>query len=135
MSSFGKRSLGNLETAHEDLQKLFKEVVKGFDCSILQGHRSKREQDRLYHEGKSKVIYPNSKHNSLPSNAIDAVPYYAGEGIPWADRERFVLFAGYVLGIASQMGIRIRSGIDWDSDRKIKDHSFFDGPHFELIDG
>ena len=30
-------------------------------------------------------------------------------------------------------GQQVRIGIDWDGDQNIKEHSFFDGPHVELI--
>ncbi len=129
MASFGKRSLANLNTCHKDLQRLFKEVVKEFDCSILQGHRGEKEQDKLFFEGKSKLEYPQSKHNKSPSEGVDAAPY----PIDWNDKERFYYFSGYVLGVASRLGIKIRWGGDWDSDNNLHDQTFFDLPHFELI--
>ena len=45
---------------------------------------------------------------------------------------RFILFAGKVLGIAKAMSVDLVSGVDWNDDGNIKDHSFFDAPHFEL---
>ena len=52
--------------------------------------------------------------------------------IDWDDRERFTLFAGFVLGIAKSMGINLRWGGDWDQDWTVKDNKFDDFPHFEL---
>ena len=52
--------------------------------------------------------------------------------IDWNDKERFYFFAGYVKGIASQMGIELRWGGDWDSDNQLHDQTFMDLPHFEL---
>ena len=63
MPSFGKTSKKRLEECDPRLQQLFNEVVKEYDCSILQGHRSEEEQNRYFDEGKSKVRFPNSKHN------------------------------------------------------------------------
>ena len=63
---------------------------------------------------------------------MDAAPYYVGEGIPWNDHERFVMFASFVLGVAAVLGINIRWGGDWDGDREYKDENFRDLPHFEL---
>jgi hypothetical protein len=37
-------------------------------------------------------------------------------------------------GIAHEMGVKIRWGGDWDSDGEIKDNSFDDLVHVELID-
>ena len=59
MPKFGSRSRSKLETCHEDLQKVFNEVIKHFDCSILEGTRPQEVQDEYYRTGKSKVKYPN----------------------------------------------------------------------------
>ena len=101
MPRFGKRSRNNLESCDERLQKVFNEVIKHVDCSVIEGHRSAERQNKLFEEGKTKVQYPNGRHNSSPSRACDVVPY----PIDWSDRERFHLFAGFVLGIAKSMGI------------------------------
>lgn len=129
MPSFGTKSKMNLGSCHPDLQRLFNEVIKYYDCSILEGHRNEERQTKLYAEGKSKVQFPNSKHNSFPSRAVDAVPY----PIDWDDTRRFYMFVGIVRGIASQLGINIRCGADWDGDLEVKDQNFHDLPHFELI--
>ena len=128
MPKFGKQSRTNLHACHQDLQNLFLEVVKYFDCSILEGFRGEIGQNKAFHEGRSKLKYPESKHNKMPSLAVDVVPY----PINWNDKERFYYFAGFVKGIASQLGIVIRWGGDWDSDTQVHDQTFFDLPHFEL---
>jgi len=48
MPRFGKRSLGALDTCDERLVKIFNEVIKTVDCSVLEGHRGKSRQDRIY---------------------------------------------------------------------------------------
>ena len=128
MAKFGSKSKKNLSTCHEDLQKVFNEVIKYVDCSVLEGHRDERTQDRLYEEGKTKVRYPMGRHNSSPSRAVDVVPY----PIDWKDRERFHLFAGFVLGMARGMGITLRWGGDWNMNFEVDDNKFDDFPHFEL---
>ena len=128
MARFGRKSKERLATCDEKLQVLFKEVIKYVDCSILEGHRSKDRQNALYKEGKTKVLYPRGRHNADPSRAVDVVPY----PVDWEDRERMTLFAGFVLGIASQMNINLRWGGDWDQDFEVRDNMFDDFPHFEL---
>ena len=130
MPKFGSRSRGRLSSCNPKLRRVFNEVVKEFDCSVLCGHRGEDEQNKAFKEGKSKVKYPNGRHNAKPSNAVDVAPY----PIDWSDRERFTLFAGYVLGIARSMGIKLRWGGDWDGDFEVKDNNFDDLPHFELIE-
>ena len=131
MASFGKKSKENLSTCHSDLQKVFYEVVKTFDCSVLEGHRDERRQNKLFEEGKTKVKFPNGRHNSNPSNAVDVTPY----PVNWEDRERQTLFAGFVIGIARSMGINLRWGGDWDQDFQVMDNRFDDFPHFEIREG
>ena len=128
MAKFGKRSKDRLNTCHEDLVDLFNEVIKHFDCTVLEGHRGQQLQNRYYNEGKSKVKYPNGKHNASPSNAVDIVPY----PVDWKDTDRMYYFAGFVKGVAAVMGIPIRWGGDWDDDTEVKDTNFKDLHHFEL---
>jgi len=129
MPRFGSRSRKNLATCDEDLQDLFNEVIKYVDCSVICGHRNKEDQDKAFKEKRTKVKFPNGRHNSNPSRAVDVVPY----PIDWDDRERFHLFAGFVLGIAQSMEINIRWGGDWNKNFEVDDNNFDDFPHFELI--
>jgi peptidoglycan L-alanyl-D-glutamate endopeptidase CwlK len=136
MPKFGQRSKDNLSTADPDLQRLFNEVIKTYDCTILCGHRGKEDQNRAFHEGRSKVQWPNGKHNRMPSDAVDVAPWFSEKPhIRWEDKEKFYHFAGYVQAVADQLGIKIRWGGNWDSDDELDDQTFFDLPHFELLGG
>ena len=128
MPHFGKSSKKRLSTCDSKLQEIFNEVIKHVDCSVLEGHREKDRQNKLFEEGKTKVKYPDGRHNRQPSSAVDVTPY----PVDWKDRERQTLFAGFVIGIASQMGINLRWGGDWDQDFQVVDNRFDDFPHFEL---
>ncbi len=129
MPKFSQSSQAKLDTCHNDLRKVFARVIKTFDCTVLEGHRGKVLQDKYFNEGKSKVKFPNGRHNAAPSMAVDVAPY----PIDWTDRERFHLFAGFVLGTAISMGVKLRWGGDWDMDWEVNDNRFDDFPHFELI--
>ena len=128
MPRFGNRSKKNLASCDKKLQKVFNEVIKHVDCSVLEGHRDEYRQNKLFDEGKTKVKFPMGRHNSSPSRAVDVTPY----PVDWDDRERQTLFAGFVLGIALSMGIKLRWGGDWDQDFQVVDNRFDDFPHFEL---
>ena len=130
MPRFSNKSKERLASCVERLQDVFNEVIKYVDCSILEGHRSKERQNKLYDENRTKVKYPNGRHNSSPSKAVDVTPY----PVDWEDRERQTLFAGFVLGLARNMGIRLRWGGDWDMDFQVMDNRFDDFPHFEVRD-
>ena len=129
MYKFGKKSLEKLQTCHPDIQKICNELIKMMDVTVLEGVRSQERQAVLVAQGKSKTM--NSKHLKQAdgfSHAVDLAPY----PIDWEDGKRFMYMQGMLRGIAQQMGIEISSGVDWDSDGQVKDHSFSDGPHFEL---
>ena len=128
MYKFGSRSRKQMENIHPDLKKVLNEVIKYVDCSVLEGQRSAERQNKLFEEGRTKVKYPNGRHNANPSRAVDVVPY----PIDWDDRERFHLFAGFVLGIAKSMGINLRWGGDWNQNFEVDDNQFVDFPHFEI---
>ena len=133
MPRYSTRSKKRLATCDERLQKVFNEVIKHVDCSILEGHRSKERQNKLYDEKRTKVRYPNGRHNSSPSKAVDVTPY----PVDWEDRERQTLFAGFVIGIGRSMGYKIRWGGNWDMYEEkgrweVKDNRCDDFPHFEI---
>jgi peptidoglycan L-alanyl-D-glutamate endopeptidase CwlK len=138
MPKFSADSLQKLQTCHLDLQLLFGEVIKSFDCKVIVGNRSKEEQDKAFAEKKSKLQFPNSKHNSMPAMAVDVMPC-AGKELDWGDTKRILYFAGHVMGIAAMLKeqgkIRhaVRYGGDWDSDTDLKDNKFQDLVHFELV--
>ena len=138
MNTFSEISKQRLQTCHRDLRTLFAHVIQDYDCTIVCGHRDQADQDKAFKEGKSKLKYPNSKHNHTPSLAVDAAPFEPGNGIDWTPRQ-MAFFAGYVKGIADRLykiGVishRIRLGIDWNGNNDIDDETFIDAPHFEIV--
>lgn len=131
MPAFSDGSKKVLATCDERLQRLFNEVIKYWDCTIIQGKRTEAEEqqhiaDGTSHTNHSKHVYPIG----VPSLAVDVAPY----PIVWGDTKRFYAFGGFVIATATQLGIKIRWGGDWDSDRDLNDQNFNDLPHFEVVD-
>ena len=129
MPSFSKKSQDKLSTCHPSIIKVLKEAIKHVDFTILEGIRTPERQQELMDQGKTKTL--NSKH--LPnadglSMAVDIIAY----PIDWNDRERNLLFAGYIKGLAKGMGVDLRIGSDWDGDFYTNDQTFNDDVHFEL---
>lgn len=129
MYVYGRSSRERLATCHPKLQALFNELIKDWDISIICGERSEEDQNAAVAAGNSKTVYPNSKHNTSPSIAVDAALY----PIDWNDNGRNYMFVGMVKQKAKEMGIDIRCGADWDGDNSTKDQTFHDIVHFELI--
>lgn len=156
MPKYGEKSAAHLETCSRPLQVLFSEVVQDYDNSVLEGHRGEERQNNMVATGRSKTPWPRGKHNTNPSQALDAAPYIPGRGVPWPqvpehlqdlgpdeqallnqyikDIGQFYHFAGYVEGTARQLGIGLRWGGDWDRDHNISDQTFDDLVHFEETD-
>lgn len=131
MPEFGDRSLVRLHQCDKRLIKVLERaIVAGPDFAILCGYRNETDQDRVFLDGKSKVQWPDSKHNSFPSMAVDIAPY----PIDWSDKERFMELVAYVRGVSAGMGVKLRSGADWDRDWNHKEHSFLDWPHLEIVE-
>lgn len=120
MPSFSPFSERNLASCHPDLQIILREVVKHIDCRVLCGHRNKQDQDEAYESGNSTVKWPNSKHNTLPSLAVDVVPY----PIDWENLERFKELATYVFRAAMERGLQVEWGGHWQN--------FKDYPHWQI---
>ncbi len=133
-------SLQRLATCDQRLQRLMNEVINYYDFSVDCGHRGEQEQRLAFKQGHSRTDWPDSKHNSLPSLAVDILPYNQKfRGVPldqkgeW-DVLQFCFMGGIVLGVAKCLGIDIRWGYDWDRNNYvIRDQKFNDGPHFELV--
>ena len=139
MPKFSGVSEQRLVTCDVRLQRLFREVVASFDCVVLCGERGQDEQSEAVRSGKSQTPWPKSKHNVVPpetlSKAVDVGPFDRPDRpVDWQDRERITLFAGFVLGVARGLGISVRWGGDWDRDTVLKDNSFDDLVHYELVD-
>lgn len=132
MYHFSEKSKAKLATCHKMLQVLFNTVILFRDCTIVEGHRGRDKQNKAFRNGKSKLKYPDSKHNKKPSLAVDVAPYFPGKGASYNDRQ-CLYFAGYVMRTAQVLDIPVRCGFDWDGDGDVNDQNFNDGVHFEII--
>jgi len=131
---YGKSSMAYLDMAHPDLQIVMHDALGTdiLDISIIDSHRNEAKQNRLYDLKKSKVRWPNGKHNKMPSDAVDAAPFINGK-VSWNKMHCCVL-AGIILTCAAKRGIKIRWGGNWDMDNEpITDQDFQDLVHFERV--
>ena len=120
MPVLSARSKHNLSQCHPDLQRVFAKVAETEPIEIICGHRNKADQDKVYREGFSRVRWPNSRHNSSPSQAADVLPL----PIDWENLVAFKRLAERIKEIAALMGVPIDWGGDWAH--------FPDFPHWEL---
>lgn len=135
-NKYSKKSQRELNTCAPELVFLFTFVLRCYDHTILEGTRSDSKQQDLFKAGRSKKKTGKSKHNIIPSQAVDVSPYPIPKDWGVSDPKelaKFYHFAGYVKACALMLGINIRWGGDWDSDNKFTDQSFDDLAHYELV--
>lgn len=135
MYAFGRKSLHIRKSLDPRLQVIVDELLTWADISLISGYRDRQEQNALYESlpQRSKVRYPNSKHNTRPSLAVDLAPY------PYPDKDNDLRAAlGYIAGlamaIADRHGWQLRWGGDWNRNGSVVDNGFDDLFHLELYD-
>jgi len=129
MYSFSKSSEKRLKELQIDLQSILTEAIEIVDFAVLTGYRDEETQNKAYQNGFSKLKFPQSKHNSEPSKAVDIAP----SPVDYKDTKRFYYLAGIIKAIAHKRNIPIRWGGDWDNDNDFTDNKFNDLVHFELF--
>lgn len=139
---FGATSSQRLSNCHKDIITVMNEVIKvtDIDFGIACGYRSVKEQQELYNQGRNKAgaivtyvdgIKMKSKHNAIPSLAVDIYAYVDGKAT-WDEKYLYYL-GGVIMLIAKQKNITLRWGGNWDRDATMDDQRFNDLPHFELL--
>lgn len=126
MPKFSRASAQRLATCHADIRRVCENVIKTYDITILEGHRNKTDQEQYFSQGKSQLHYPHSKHNSLPSLAVDVAPY----PVDWSDTARFCTMWEVFRAVAQQLREcgEITSHFEWGGNWK----KFKDYPHIEI---
>ena len=120
MPTFSQRSVNELATLDDKLVSVLLKAIQRYDFTILQGPRGEEEQNAAYEAGTSKLRWPHSRHNTLPSKAVDIAPY----PIDWDDIGRFKDLACIILELCAMEGVKVRWGGNWET--------FKDYPHYEL---
>ena len=130
---YSSRSRQRLRTCHPDLVLLFDEALADPACpsdiSILEGFRGRERQHEMKATGKSQLGWPKSRHNSVPSMAVDAAPYVGG--ISW-DWDHYHPLAAHIKAtwdrLQSEGKVDPRHRLSWGGDWE----SLKDGPHWQL---
>jgi len=120
MPIFSMKSLRQLGTCHSDLQRIAHHIIKTYDITVVWGYRDGATQNRMFDEGVTRLEYPYSKHNRIPSFAFDIVPYPT----LYDSSEQLYYLGGRVKEFCMLEKIPIVWGGDWKS--------FPDLAHYEL---
>lgn len=133
MRGWSIRSIRVLSELHPTLAYYLDRVLDEVaDISLICGHRNQEDQMKAYFSGNSKLMWPDGKHNKIPSLAVDFQPYPMPKGKAklWA---ALAYIAGRVVEMAAQDGVVIRWGGDWDADGDLTNQNFDDLFHLEII--
>ena len=117
-----------LLNVHPDLCRLAVAVGHRRDVQVITGARSLDAERVAIGAGLSDLAHPEDSRHVLTSartlaTALDLAPV----PVVWSDIPAFVSLATVVLSCASELGIQVRWGGDWQHLR--------DFDHFELADG
>lgn len=113
-----------LETCHVDLQKVVYAASDIIPLLVVCGHRGEEAQNAAFLSGKSKLSWPYSKHNKLPSLAVDLAPLDETGGLNWSRKDLFRELGSVMLAEANRFNVPLVWGGNW--------LSFPDLPHFEI---
>jgi len=156
MAEFGTTSRQRLNTTHPLIQELCQRVVAVFDITIICGHRTKPEQEAAYLASASTKRWPSSKHNAIPSEAIDVAPwplpndwgdlksmFPQERDKAWKERVKFYQMVTAFKICWQQLcddfpeigeNFELRFGADWDGDNDYRDQTFDDLVHIEIVE-
>lgn len=135
--AFSDTSLRRMKGLNVELKKLLFLTLKrtpiDFGIAWMGGFRSAEDQNYLFKQEPkvtSKDGYKKqSKHQS--GLAVDLMPYVKGKSSP--SKENYLILAGVMFAAANELGLTLRSGMDWDMDSEyLIDQTFNDYPHFEI---
>lgn len=140
MYKFSQTSLRRLKNVDERLVDLMKLSLSrspvDFGIAYLGGFRTAEEQHELYMSDVSTKdgYLMKSKHQF--GEAVDFIPYVEGSHQVATKKyvKYYLIIIGVIFACAAELGIKIRSGANWDKDEIwIDDQSFDDFNHMELI--
>lgn len=137
---WGTKSRRALGTVDDDIVRVFTIVLSLnlMDVSAIEGVRDRETQNSYFRTGRSRVQWPNGKHNIInigdKAQALDAAPFVNGD-VSWK-KEHCIFLAGLVLAVARIERVPMRWGGNWDMDGEpITDQDFQDLVHFEKLGG
>lgn len=133
MFKLGKRSEERLVGVDARLVAVVRRAIElsTVDFTVLEGVRTKARQQELFDQGRKtpgKIVTWTMKSKHIDGLAVDLVPF----PVDWNDREKFIAIARAMFAAASELGVTIRWGANWDGDDKPFEKGEYDSPHFEL---
>jgi hypothetical protein len=121
MARFGTKSQEKLATMDKRIVEIAKAVVQEMNISATYGMRGEAEQNELFNTGYSKLEYPKSAHNNIPSLAGDFQPY----PVNWNNLAEFTQMRELFYYHAGRLGYQLKPMIIFSDGTG-------DYPHIEI---
>ena len=135
MPAFGVVSKDRIATLDPRWHPVLYDAIQCYDFTVICGHRNMRAQIEAFENGFSRKTWPDSKHNTDPSLAVDLAPYHAIKPhVRWNSRSEFYFLGGVIRAAAWKFDLKIRWGGDWDRDDDLYDQTFMDLGHYEIVE-
>lgn len=137
--SLSQRSISNLRQVHPDLVAVVGRAIQitEQDFMVIEGVRTQERQDELWAQGRTtpgpvvtwtKDVSSHGIGKDGYGHAVDICPF----PVDWNDLSKFDAISKAMFAAATEFGIRLRWGADWDMDGKPRERGESDSPHFEL---
>ena len=126
MPKFSKISRQKLDTCDPRLIQICEAAIKRMDFAVICGHRDKKAQDEAFKGGFSKLKFPRSKHNKMPSRLTGRISAGSSRSLTssWMRPRRPGSRSGGVpTGIGMASG-RTRSSATGPTSRSMSDQNF-----------
>jgi peptidoglycan L-alanyl-D-glutamate endopeptidase CwlK len=140
MPQFTTSDLEKLSSIDPELVSILHQGIRIVPFMVIEGFRGRVAQEKAFVEGKTKLHWPEGKHNQMPSVAVDIGPVYFEankRAIDWSDYIAFGRIMGIIQAIAFDRGTKLRFGLDWDGDFRSAGRdpgeTFLDAPHVEIV--
>ena len=139
MNKWSRTSEKKLSSCHPDLIAIMNQVLEVQDCTIIAGGRNEKAQEKAFYMGKSKLKFPQSKHNTVPSQAVDVAMFKDGQ-VQW-DLDNAIIMSRAIYNVWQSMladdkvACQLRFGLTWTDNPfdEIKEGQFVDGFHIEIV--
>lgn len=125
--ALSKQSQMKLNQCCDEIKSVINELLHYMDVSILEGERTKADQEKYYQQGTSKAKFGQSAHNFHPSLAIDIIPYPVPK-LPNGEWDNNSHVWNDMAMLVKEIANELHVPITWGGDFK----SIVDKPHFEI---
>lgn len=130
----GPKSRERLTGVEPELAAVVKRAIEltTQDFMVLEGVRTVARQKQLYAQGRTapgNIVTWTMRSKHIEGKAVDLVPW----PVDWNTASKFDAIYTAMMAAADELGVSIRSGMDWDGDGKLRERRESDSPHFEIV--